>query len=98
MTDHSVIYRYRLPITDRPRLQLPEGARVLSVGPPRDDRDELDLWALIDARNDTLLGRVPVDFRIVGTGNPMPEDAEDFIGTVVTHRGSLVWHVFGVRS
>ncbi len=88
------IYRYRLPIIDCPTLLLPEGARVLSVGPPRDDRDELDLWALVDAANDTTMGRLRRDFRIVGTGNPVPPDVGPFIGTVPTHGGALVWHVF----
>lgn len=88
----KVIYRYRLPITDRPTLDLPEGAEVLSVGPPRDERDELDLWALLDPRNNSMMGRR--DFRIVGTGNPVPADIGVFIGSVTTNGGSLVWHVF----
>lgn len=97
-TVQRVIYRYRLPITDRPSLGLPEGATVLSVGPPRDERDELDLWALVDPNNDTMMGRVRRDFRIVGTGHDVPADIGSFVGTVATHQGSLVWHVFEVPS
>ena len=85
------VFRYRLPITDAPTVNLPGDAQVLSVGPPRDGSDELDMWALVD------LNRVfdtPRHFRVVGTGNPMPDDCGRFIGTVPTHGGSLVWHVF----
>lgn len=93
-----VIWGYDLPITGRPRLALPEGARVLSVGPPRDGRDVLDLWVAVDPRNDTLMGRVPRDFRVVGTGHPLPDDCGPFVGTVPTHGGLLVWHVFEALS
>lgn len=89
-----VVYRYRLPITDCPVVQLPERANILSVGPPRDGRDELDLWALVSPHAPLR----PCHFRVVGTGNPMPPDAGSFIGTVPTHGGSLVWHVFLARA
>ena len=91
MTDRR-IFRYRLPITDAPALHLPAGAEVLSVGPPRDGSDQLDLWAVIDASH---LGFEEYrHFRVVGTGNPMPDDCGRFIGTVPTHAGTLIWHVF----
>lgn len=84
------VYRYELAITDRPRILLPEGAQVLSVGPPRGGRDGLDLWALVDPGN----GMEPCEFRIIGTGHPVPDDAGRFVGSVTTHDGQLVWHVF----
>jgi hypothetical protein len=71
MTDRRV-FRYRLPITDHVVLEMPTGAEVLSVGPPRDGFDDHHLLAGVDTR----LGR--------------------FIGTVPTHGGSLIWHVFEV--
>jgi hypothetical protein len=92
MTDRRV-FRYRLPITDHVVLEMPTGAEVLSVGPPRDGFDELDLWAVVDTSVVTEQDR---RFRIVGTGNPMPDDCGRFIGTVPTHGGSLIWHVFEV--
>lgn len=88
------VYRYELPLTWRPQILLPQGARVLSVGPPRDGRVTLDLWALIDPQNDTMMGRQARQFRVVGTGHPLPEDAGLFVGSVTSHDGQLVWHVF----
>lgn len=90
-TERSV-YRYRLPITDLPEIELPEGARVLSVGPPRDGRDELDLWALVSP-GAPLRRRT---FRVAGTGHPVPIDPGAFLGSVTTHGGDLVWHVWAV--
>ena len=90
MTDRR-IFRYRLPLTDRPVVTLPTDAEVLSVGPPRDGSDHLDLWAVVDADMPTEQDR---KFRIVVTGNPMSDDCGRFIGTVPTHGGALIWHVF----
>ena len=85
------IYRYRLDITDVVRLDLPEGADVLSVGPPRDRRDgPLDLWAVVDPATETESRT----FRVIGTGNPMPDFVGLFIGTVPMFGGSLIFHVF----
>lgn len=87
------VFRYRLPIADSPIVVLPTGAEVLSVGPPRDARDELDLWAVVDP---TVVTEQDRRFRVVGTGNPMPDDCGRFVGTVPTHGGALIWHVFEV--
>ena len=88
------IYRYRLPITDAPALQLPAGAAVLSVGTPRDGTDQIDMWALIDVQN---LGLEQLrEFRVVGTGNPVPDDCGRFIGTIPIRGGRLIFHVFEV--
>lgn len=92
MTDRRV-FRYRLDIADRPTVELPIDAEVLSVGPPRDGSDQLDLWALVHVDEPQT---VPSHFRVVGTGNPVPDDCGRFVGTVPTHGGALIWHVFEV--
>jgi len=89
-----VIYRYRLAITDFPEVVMPAGAKVLSVGPPRDGQDfPLDLWALVDP----AAPLAPRPFRVVGTGNPMPPDCGRFVGTVPVYDGRLIFHVFEGR-
>lgn len=87
------VFRYRLPITDQPVIHMPDGATVLSLGPPRDDSDELDLWAMVDPQRASR----PCPFLVVGTGHEVPDDAGSFIGSVTTHGGQLVWHVFETR-
>jgi hypothetical protein len=72
-------------------LQLPAGAEVLSVGPPRDGEDKpLDLWALVDPEA-PLEART---FRIYGTGHDVPDFYGLFVGTVQLYGGSLIFHVF----
>jgi hypothetical protein len=88
------VFRYALPIADAPGLMVPAAAEILSVGPPRDDSDRLDMWALVNV--DHL--EEWREFRVVGTGNPMPDDCGRFVGTVTTHGGALIWHVFEATS
>lgn len=85
------IWKYELEITDEQKIDMPFGARILSVqlqsGKPQ-------LWALVETRNSTL----PVKILVAGTGNPinMPESAR-FVDTfqIMNQRGhSLVFHVF----
>ena len=85
------IYRYQMNVTDVVNLDLPKGADVLSVGPPRDRNDgPLDLWAAVDPQAE-IESRT---FRIIGTGNPMPDFHGLFIGTVPMFGGTLIFHVF----
>jgi hypothetical protein len=90
MTDSRKIYRYQLSLLDEPTLSMPEGAEVLSVGPPRGYLTELDLWALVEPENVEKERR----FLIVGTGNPIPDGLGRFIGTVTMNSGVHIFHVF----
>jgi hypothetical protein len=84
------IHRYQLPITDETAVEMPQGATVLSVHHSRTDPLGLDVWALVgtDAKQEKRL------FRVIGTGNPVPHECGEFVGTVITHEGLFVWHVF----
>lgn len=85
------IWKYSLEIMDEQRVYPPRGARLLSVQP---QGDHPVIWALVDSYEPR--GGEWWDVFIVGTGNPadhLPADAA-FLGTVQTHGGSLVWHVF----
>jgi len=86
------IHRYELPITDRPVINMPVTARVLPAPSWARTRpvSRIEIWAEVDT--DELLA--PRHFRIVGTGNQMPDDCGRFVGTVITHGGTYVWHVY----
>lgn len=94
----KTIYRYQLSIVDRQRLLLPVGARVLPAPPnPRwhDDTPDteprvIEIWAQVDSDAPVE----PREFLIVSTGNPLPGDCGEFIGTVMAHDGIPVWHIF----
>lgn len=89
------IFRYPIEITGTPHALMPASARVLSVAGERNPGEmgelNLDVWALVAPSDTNVVKR---EFRIVGTGHPVPTDCGRFIGTVLTHRGALVWHVF----
>lgn len=82
------IYKYPLAVTDVQTVELPENATVLSV---QAQGDELVFWARVNIKAQIK----PRVFRVIGTGHPIP-DAEylNYVGTVQTHGGSLIWHIF----
>lgn len=86
----STIYRYQLAITDCPMVDMPAGATVLPLPPSVRNQDHIEVWAQVD----TDKPPVARGFRVIGTGNPMPDDCGPFVGTVVTHGGQFVWHLF----
>lgn len=89
----KTIHRYELPITDRPSVRMPRGAQILTA--PVSGRNRLgrvELWACVDTDTSMEVR----EFCIVGTGNPMPDDCGQFIGTVATNGGAYIWHLFEV--
>ena len=85
----KTIWKFEVPVTDRARVAMPAGARVLSVEIGK-GLGVVWLWAEVDPAADVG----DRGFRVVGTGNPLPEGVEDmrFLGTVLD--GPFVWHVY----
>ena len=83
------IFKYPLPVKDLVFLDLPGGAKVLSVA---EQANEIVLYALVD---DEMQSAERQAFRIVGTGHPC-EDVPPmtFLGTVKLYGGTLMFHVF----
>ena len=76
------IFKYPVEIRDHFGLDLPRGARVLSV---QVQRDEPMMWALVDP--DAPSERAM--FRVIGTGHPIddPPETLDYVGTFQIHWG-----------
>jgi len=85
----SRIWKYELAITDEQTLEMPRGAKVLSVA---NQGGKLCLWAEVD-QSERIVVR---HFLIVGTGHQITEDFElrKFVGSVLID--PFVWHVFEV--
>lgn len=83
----KTIHKYQLQITDRQVIQMPVGAEILSV---QWQRNQLCAWALVEKYETVHAPRV---LHVVGTGHPVADGLE-FLGTIQTHGGDLVWHVF----
>ena len=86
------IWKFDLVLQDRQTVEIPAGAKLLTVQNQRDFF--ITLWALCDESAPTQK-RV---FDIHGTGNPVSNDPGAYIGTVQIDYGrrSRVWHVFEV--
>lgn len=81
----NTIWKFELAVTDRQTIDLPIDYVTLSVG--LDPQGALCIWVAVDDR----AAKRPVEFIIVGTGNPMPH-VGSFIGSV--KMGPFMWHVF----
>jgi hypothetical protein len=79
------IWKYELRVVDHQTVQMPIGARILTV---QVQRDALCLWAIVDqeAKRETRI------FCIFGTGERFNRPDATYIGTV--QDGDFVWHVF----
>ena len=93
------IFKYPVKVADESEIKMPKGANILSV---QTQRGEPCLYAMVDteAEEETRY------FRVIGTGNPIPEFDEaskmrykrgyDYIGTFLQYNDSLVWHLLEV--
>lgn len=87
----KTIYRYELPITAQlVSVDMPLGARVLPAPRCSRLRDRIEIWAEVDTSQPTERR----SFCLVGTGSLLPPDHGTFVGTVMTHDGACVWHIY----
>lgn len=84
------IWKWILEIADRQTIPMPAGAKILSV---QTQSGDCSMWALCD-ETANLKER---HFAIYGTGNPMPDEPGEYVGTFLLVSGSLVIHVFEVQ-
>lgn len=81
------IWKWSLALTDVQALQIPRGAKLLSV----QMQGELpQLWALVDPSEPRDMRTI----RIIGTGHPIDEHPGEYVGTFQMRDGALVFHVF----
>jgi len=83
----QIIYKYTLKIQDIQEIIMPVGAVILSA---QMQNNEIVLWAGVDLSSNIEV----IQFRIFGTGQPMPKINMQYIATVQTHKERLVWHIF----
>lgn len=93
----KTIWKFRLGLTHQPQdVEMPCGARVLSVGFDPVSDDFVAVWALVDKDAKVTQRK----FLIAGTGHDIDDSdciSWRFIGTVggdKAQHGSFVWHIF----
>jgi len=82
----ATIYKYTLT-SDRTELEMPAGAKVLSV---QQQYGEIQLWAMVDPEK-AYEWRA---FDVYGTGALLPDELGEYVGTVQVGGGEIVLHVF----
>lgn len=83
------IWKYPIEITDEQTIKMPMGARILTVqmqGP------QCCIWALVDPSKPMAERHI----RTHGTGHEIPLGITTwaYIGTIQSHGGALIFHVF----
>ena len=84
------IYKYPIEITDNQIVEMPVGAKILTVqiqnGVPC-------IWAMVDPEAE----KEKVHIRVHGTGHNVPDsDRLEYINSIQMRGGVLVFHVFKV--
>ncbi len=89
--DVKSVWKYPLGINDEQTIEIPHGSELLSL---MEQKDEPVLYYLVDpleTRKDTI------HISMRGTGQLVGKEMTSssiFLGTVNTHRGRLVWHIW----
>ena len=81
------IFKWTLQIEGWQEIEMPIGAQILVM---QIQKENPQLWALVDEKNATEKRL----FITCGTGQEMPGDVVDYIGSYQIKNGSLVFHVF----
>jgi hypothetical protein len=87
----KTVWKFPLTITDKQTVEIPEHFTPLSV---HVQEDEIFMWAEVFTTNP----KVQATINMYGTGHELPEYPGRFLGTVLTHGGKLVWHVYSERG
>lgn len=87
---HKVIWKYRLELQDQQFVEMPPNARILCV---QIQQSIPTIWAMVDSDSREREKR---SILIVPTGYEQPALGGfiNYIGTIQTAGGSLVFHVF----
>ena len=86
----KTIWKYELNAEGKQEIQLPLGAKFLTV---QIQNDKPCLWALVD----TEVPKITETILIFGTGHAVTGEGE-YLGTYQLHGGILVFHVFYGRQ
>ena len=81
------IFKYTLDADRTVEVAMPIGSKIIHV---HGQNDEVCIWAVVDP-DATMEVR---KFSVYGTGHPMNEEPEQYVGSVHIHGDELVFHIF----
>lgn len=90
----KAIWKFILGVEDIQDIEMPEESEILTIQP---QHDKICIWAIVNPRANKETRR----FMIKGTGHIF-DDADlintEYLGSVQTNAGSLIWHIFEVND
>lgn len=86
------IYKFTIPATDEYEVEMPRGAEIIDAKALT--ISDINVWAICDSEAEPETRTLAV----VGTGNPMPDDAGkgNHVATVIAT--PFIWHIFDVTE
>lgn len=86
------IFKYPIKIENESQLIIPVEAKILSV---MEQNGGIVLYATVNTGISESPTKI-ISIRVRGTGHIIDFDLDDFefLGTVSTHGGQLMWHIF----
>lgn len=89
MSEIRTVWKFPLGIYDRQTVDVPRGAKALTV--QMQGEDGPCLWVMVDANAPVL---DTLDVRIHGTGHRFDATGYTYVSTFQMYGGSLVFHAF----
>lgn len=87
MPDTKTIWKFNFKLEDRFTIEMPRNAEVLTV---QEQAGGPCLWALVEPAN----SKEPRRFALYGTGHPVSNEEQRYVGTFQLARGALIFHLF----
>lgn len=78
---------WKFPLAGDGTVMMPIGAKILTV---HGQGNDICVWAEVDPRMD----KVERLLSVYGTGNPLPDNPGNYLGTAMLMGGALVFHVY----
>jgi len=83
------IFKYELSPNTTQNIPMPKGAEILCI---QNQRETPCIWALCDFEE----GKYNRTIELVATGELMPNENRNYIGSIQMAMGSLVFHCFEI--
>lgn len=90
----KTIWKYNLsPPTEVSTYNMPKGAKFLTIQQQGDFYHPC-MWFEVDDEQPKEM----VEFLMVGTGHPLPDESYKYLGTGIFKGGELVFHIYTKKS
>lgn len=87
----KTIWKVEVDVAQDVPIRVPKGARILTL---HVQHDRPCIWFLCDPKAEMVERKI----FWYGNGHPVPDRPGEYLGTILLHNGTLVFHAFEVRT